>query len=474
MFPLVVRRDDPAGPVHRLLRPRLLRPAPGRRLLPRHRRHRVRGRASRSSTPGSRRSGAAWRSASSAPGMGGTAISALTTVKLFDHLGEQAPFLITAAVLASTPSSPGWCCATPPAASSPPTRLVAGSSANARLPITWQACILYAVAFGGYVAFSVYLPAYLKTAYGLTPADAANRMAGFVVVAVIMRPVGGWLSDRFGPVPVLVGRVRRGRRRRRDRGRAPARRHPRHGRVPRPWPRRSAPASGATFALVAQVTEPARVGGVTGLVGAAGGLGGFVPPLLMGYVYGRTDSYAIGLCAARGHRRAARCCSPSDRRPTHRRREDRIDPSTGSTRHRAGRHPLEDAPGPAAGGSSPRAPCRTTFAPCTQVGRPRGRRLLPRPVEPRQGRALHPRRELHRLVLVEGLRQGRDHHLGDPADRLPLGRARTARSTSPAAARAAPRSPGTPTRPPGCATPTSAACCCRCTARPSSSTTATR
>jgi MFS transporter, NNP family, nitrate/nitrite transporter len=53
--------------------------------------------------------------------------------------------------------------------------------------------------------------------------------------------------------------------------------------------------SGATFALVARVTEPARVGGVTGLVGAAGGLGGFVPPLIMGYIYGRTDSYAIGL-----------------------------------------------------------------------------------------------------------------------------------------------------------------------------------
>ena len=78
------------------------------------------------------------------------------------------------------------------------------------------------------------------------------------------------------------------------------------------------------------------------------------------------------------------------------------------------------------------------------------------------------------LLLVEGLRQGRDHHLGDPADRLPVGRARTARSTSPAAARAARPSPGTPTRPPGSATPTSAACCCRCTARPSPSTTATR
>ena len=83
--------------------------------------------------------------------------------------------------------------------------LAARLSATARLSITWQACILYAVAFGGYVAFSVYLPTYLKTAYGLSQADAANRMAGFVLLAVAMRPVGGWLSDRLGPIPVLIG-----------------------------------------------------------------------------------------------------------------------------------------------------------------------------------------------------------------------------------------------------------------------------
>ena len=105
-----------------------------------------------------------------------------------------------------------------PGRTAPTTSLMARIAANSKLRITWQACILYAVAFGGYVAFSVYLPAYLKTDYGLTPADAANRMAGFVLVAVLMRPVGGWLSDRFGPIPVLaagyVGRRRRGRGRR--------------------------------------------------------------------------------------------------------------------------------------------------------------------------------------------------------------------------------------------------------------------
>jgi len=71
-----------------------------------------------------------------------------------------------------------------------------------------MATIIFTKSRGGFiglVAFSVYLPSYLKTAHGLTPADAANRMAGFVVVAVIMRPVGGWLSDRLGAVPVLAG-----------------------------------------------------------------------------------------------------------------------------------------------------------------------------------------------------------------------------------------------------------------------------
>jgi NNP family nitrate/nitrite transporter-like MFS transporter len=227
-------------------------------------------------------------------GMGGTAISALTTVSLYPNVGHRAPFLITAFALAVYAVVSWVVLRDAPGRSIPTTSLVKRLVANARLPITWQACVLYAVAFGGYVAFSVYLPAYLKTEYGLTPGGAANRMAGFVVVAVLMRPVGGWLSDRFSPIPVLAGgfavvAV----------GAAVAATHP-------PVDSLGAAAflsmaaalgcgSGATFALVAWVTDPARVGGVTGLVGAAGGFGGFVPPLLMGYIYGRTESYAIGL-----------------------------------------------------------------------------------------------------------------------------------------------------------------------------------
>jgi NNP family nitrate/nitrite transporter-like MFS transporter len=226
--------------------------------------------------------------------MGGTAISALTTVPLSEDLGRTAPFLITAAVLAVYAVVAWVVMRDAPGRVVPTTSLTSRLAANARLPITWQACVLYAVAFGGYVAFSVYLPAYLKTAHGLDPADAANRMAGFVVIAVLMRPVGGWLSDRVGAVPVLAGvfgvvtvcaAISAG---------TP----PLQGIGTVAFLVMAAAlgaGSGATFALIARVTDPSRVGGVTGLVGAAGGLGGFVPPLIMGYVYGRTESYAIGL-----------------------------------------------------------------------------------------------------------------------------------------------------------------------------------
>ena len=227
-------------------------------------------------------------------GMGGTAVSAFTTVRLFTEVGEKAPFLLTAAALAVYAVTSWLVLRDAPGRQVPAGSLWGRLVANAKLPISWQACALYAVAFGGYVAFSVYLPSYLKTAYELGAADAANRMAGFVLVAVVMRPVGGWLSDRFGAVPVLavgfaVVVV----------GAAVASTTPLLEHVGTVAFLAMAAAlgagSGATFALIAKVTDPSRVGGVTGLVGAAGGLGGFAPPLVMGYIYGRTNSYAIGL-----------------------------------------------------------------------------------------------------------------------------------------------------------------------------------
>lgn len=227
-------------------------------------------------------------------GMVGTAISALTTVSLYTSVGSTAPFLFATGALAVFAVVAWVLLRDAPGRVAPTTSMMARVRSNAVLPITWQACILYAVSFGGYVAFSVYLPSYLKVTYDLSAADSATRMAGFVAVAVVLRPVGGWLSDRLGPTRVLaavfaVVAV----------GAGIAALEP----VLEPAGAAAFLAmaaalgtgSGATFALISRATDPARVGGVTGLVGAAGGLGGFVPPLIMGYVYGRTDSYAIGL-----------------------------------------------------------------------------------------------------------------------------------------------------------------------------------
>jgi MFS transporter, NNP family, nitrate/nitrite transporter len=229
-------------------------------------------------------------------GMGGTAISALTTVKLTANLGIQAPFLIVAGALALYGVAGAMILRDAPGRVVPAQPALSRVAATLRLRITWQASALYAVGFGGFVAFSVYLPTYLKNAYLLTQTDAANKMAGFVLLAVIMRPVGGWLSDRLTPAPVLavvfavVAACAIG-----------------QSLTPALAPGGTiaflvmaaalGAAAGAVFALVAQRAPAQQVGAVTGVVGAAGGLGGFVPPLVMGGIYGATGSYALGLIA---------------------------------------------------------------------------------------------------------------------------------------------------------------------------------
>jgi MFS transporter, NNP family, nitrate/nitrite transporter len=227
-------------------------------------------------------------------GMGGTAIANFTTVRLANAYGDNTPFLLVAAILAVYAVVAFLLLRDAPDRQRPAGSAVRRIAEVSRLAVTWQLCFLYAVGFGGFVAFSVYLPAYLRTAYGLSAEDAALRTAGFVVLAVIARPTGGWLSDRFHPVPVLVWCFA---------GTALFA-------VTQAFQPALVPgaticflgmaallgaASGAVFALVGKVAPPDKVGTVTGVVGAAGGLGGFVPPLIMGWVYGVEHSYAIGL-----------------------------------------------------------------------------------------------------------------------------------------------------------------------------------
>src|SRR5204862_647500 len=71
--------------------------------------------------------------------------------------------------------------------------------------LAWALAAFYFLTFGGFVAFSVYLPTLLRDDFGLSAADAGFRTAGFVVLATLMRPLGGVLSDRIGGARVLSG-----------------------------------------------------------------------------------------------------------------------------------------------------------------------------------------------------------------------------------------------------------------------------
>jgi NNP family nitrate/nitrite transporter-like MFS transporter len=126
--------------------------------------------------------------------------------------------------------------------------------------------------------------------FRLTPPDAGFRTAGFVVLATLMRPLGGMLADKVGGSTILkwvfpataamaiflacplmstftIGAL----------GMAAA----------------IGLGNGAVFKLVPEYF-PKAVGGVTGLVGAAGGLGGFFPPLVLGFIRQRTGTFTFG------------------------------------------------------------------------------------------------------------------------------------------------------------------------------------
>ena len=150
--------------------------------------------------------------------------------------------------------------------------------------------IFYFLTFGGFVAMGIYLPIFLTEMFKLTPQDAGMRTAGFVLLAVAARPLGGMLADKIGGRKILlwvfpitavmalllafpfmstftVGAL----------GMAAA----------------IGLGNGAVFKLVPEYF-PRSVGAVTGLVGAAGGLGGFFPPLVLGFIKQTTGSFTLG------------------------------------------------------------------------------------------------------------------------------------------------------------------------------------
>ncbi len=228
-------------------------------------------------------------------GMGGTVIAALTAPKIAKHWSLATPFWIAAGLMVAA-TVIFWLFArdAPAAAANPPKSLsiLAPLRVFRSSPRAWALTLFYFLSFGGFVAMFLYLPKLLTGVHHLTKTDAGYRAAGFAFLAVVARPVGGWLSDRIGSERVLRGcfvatialAV-----------------------VLAFTYKHMAPltvacltiavalglGTGAVFRLVA-AWYPNDVGAVTGVVGAAGGLGGFFPPLVMALVKSITGNYTLG------------------------------------------------------------------------------------------------------------------------------------------------------------------------------------
>ena len=156
--------------------------------------------------------------------------------------------------------------------------------------VAWVLSLFYFLTFGGFVALALYMPTLLREIFALAPTDAGARTAGFVVLATLMRPIGGYLADKFGGERILVGVfLAIG---------VLAVFLSSYSIVPFTIGALGCAAAlglgnGAVFKLVPQYFAK-ETGTVTGLVGAFGGLGGFFPPLELGLIKDAIGTYTLG------------------------------------------------------------------------------------------------------------------------------------------------------------------------------------
>jgi MFS transporter, NNP family, nitrate/nitrite transporter len=227
-------------------------------------------------------------------GMGGTVLAGLTAPLIADQWGVSAPFWVaTVLVIVMGAIFLAFAHDAPRAAAHGPRPGMFGALSVFRgSGRAWALTLFYFLAFGGFVAMFLYLPKLLTGEYDLSKADAGARAAGFALLAVIGRPLGGWLADRVGAARILlvcfvsVGVL------------ALVLAVAYTAILPLTLACLTMAlalglGTGAVFKLVPE-WFPDSVGAVTGVVGAAGGLGGFFPPLVMGVVKSGTGGYALG------------------------------------------------------------------------------------------------------------------------------------------------------------------------------------
>ncbi|WP_105567472.1 MFS transporter [Microbacterium halophytorum] len=230
-------------------------------------------------------------------GMIGTAVSAFFTPRMAESIGYLTTHLILAGILVAVAALVWFVMRESPTWQPSRQKLVPKVASALKLRITWEMSFLYGIVFGGFVAFSTFLPKYLTTLYPdeVDAVGAGTRAASFAAAAVIARPIGGWLADKLGPKLIslisLAGIVTCA---------YVVGQQPPEGVLTGVTFLLMAAAMGlgmgAVYAWIGPSTPPDRVGAVSGVVAAAGGLGGYFPPLVMGATYNaETNSYGLGL-----------------------------------------------------------------------------------------------------------------------------------------------------------------------------------
>ncbi len=225
-------------------------------------------------------------------GNSGTALATLLGPRLADLVGWQNVLLLAAVPVVLTLGVFTLLAKDSP--QQPPPKTLWDYAAALRTPDAWWFCILYSVTFGGFVGLASYLNSFYRLQYGLSPVAAGNYATICVIAGSLLRPVGGYLADRWGGIRMLLvvyvgaGLAMLG--------------------IAGTPPLLLATVlmfagmgllgmgNGAVFQLVPQRFVQ-QIGVVTGLVGAAGGIGGFVLPNLLGTVRHLSGGFAWGFAS---------------------------------------------------------------------------------------------------------------------------------------------------------------------------------
>ncbi|HIN91410.1 MAG TPA: NarK/NasA family nitrate transporter [Alphaproteobacteria bacterium] len=157
---------------------------------------------------------------------------------------------------------------------------------------SWWFMLFYGLTFGGVIALSSVMVLYFHLQYGLEPVTAGYYTAACILAGTALRPVGGWMADRYGGIrsmqhlfavtAVCMFVVSFS--------------------IPYTWlvvillivgTASLGMGSGAVFQLV-PLRFRKEVGAVTGMVGAAGGLGGFFLAWFMFQSKQLTNDFSLG------------------------------------------------------------------------------------------------------------------------------------------------------------------------------------